>query len=105
VTASGTVKVTRSPVYPDDKALGNAYRYGADYFVFVDGVKVGGTYWANANPVGKRWTSWGVGGLSQYHKTREAAEQAQVDAYAEGVSQGALDRVARARDADWWCWR
>jgi hypothetical protein len=70
----------------------------------VDGVKIGGTYWAGAHPAGKRWTSWGVGGLSSHHKTREDAEQAQVDAYREGVPQGALDRVAAARDADWWCW-
>jgi hypothetical protein len=99
------VKVERQPVDPRDKALGNAYRPGAEYFLFADGVKIGGTYWAGGNPVGRRWLSWGVAGLSGDHKTREDAEQEQVDAYREGVPQSALDRVARARDADSWCWK
>ena len=38
-------------------------------------------------------------------RDRELAEQVQVDAYVEGVSQSALDRAARARDADAWCWK
>lgn len=29
----------------------------------------------------------------------------EANAYLEGVSQSALDRVARARDADAWCWK
>jgi hypothetical protein len=104
---TGGAAVTRTPVYPDDRAVGNAYRPGADYFVFVGGVKIGGTYWASSDsyPRGQKWVSWGVGGLSMRHRTREAAEQVQVDAYREGVPQGALDRVARAKDADAWCWR
>ena len=99
--AAGAVTVTRAPVYPDDKAMGNANLPGADYFVFAGGVKIGGTYWCGK---GQKLASWGVGGLSMRHRTREDAEQAQVDAYREGVPQGALDRVARARDGDWWCW-
>lgn len=100
---NGTIE--RTPVYDDDTALGNAYRYGAEYFVLVDGARVGGTYWADAQLAGQRWNSWGVAGLSMHHKTRELAEQVQVDAYLEGVSQSALDRAARARDADAWCWK
>lgn len=101
-----TPKVTRSPVYPDDKAVGNAYRPGADYFVYVNGVKVGGTYWCGAGniPKGQKWASWGVGGLSMNNKTREDAEKVQVDAYLSGVPKAALDRVARAANGDRWCW-
>jgi hypothetical protein len=75
--------------------------------VLVSGVKIGGTYWRSSSdvPRGKKWASWGVGGLSTGHRTREDAERAQVQAYWAGVSQGALDRVARARDGDGWCWK
>lgn len=99
-------KVTRAPVYPDDRALGGPYRPGADYFLLVGKTKIGGTYWAGANPAGQRWTSWGVAGLSQHHRTRELAEQAQVDAYqVYGPDLGAaLARVAAAPNADRWCW-
>lgn len=105
MTAQGTVE--RVPVYEDDRAAGNAYRPGGDYYILVDSVKIGGTYWCSAGyvPTGQRWASWGVAGLSMHHKTRELAEQAQVDAYLAGVPQDALDRVARARDADGWCWK
>jgi hypothetical protein len=100
-------KVTRAPVDARYKALGNANRPGEEYFLLVGDVKIGGTYWCGAGdvPGGQKWASWGVGGLSMRHRTRELAEQAQVDAYRAGVSRGALDRVARARGADDWCWR
>lgn len=99
--------VTREPVYPDDKALGNAYRPGAEYFLFAGGVKIGGTYWCGSDscPAGQKWASWGVAGLSMRHRTREDAERVQDEAYRKGVPQAALDRVARAADADGWCWR
>ncbi len=99
------MKIERNPVYSNDRAVGSRYRYGAEYFLFVDEVKVGGTYWADTMPTSQKWASWGVAGLSMRHKTREDAEQVQVAAYKEGVPQAALDRVARARNADWWCWR
>lgn len=99
-------KVSRAPVRREFTALGAANRPGEDYFLYVGRVKIGGTYWCSSGDVPRnhKWASWGVAGLSMGHRTREDAERAQVDAYLAGVPQGALDRVARARDGDDWCW-
>jgi hypothetical protein len=63
------------------------------FLLLIDGRRAGGTYWCTYNPAptgfgrddgglpGGSWASWGPGGLSCGHATREAAEQAQVDVY------------------------
>lgn len=78
-----TMAVTREPKYADYTSLGGPNEPGEDYILFVDGQRIGGTYWCSATdiPDGQRWASWGVAGLSMRHPRREAAEQAQVRAY------------------------
>jgi hypothetical protein len=66
-----------------------------DSLILVDGQQIGGAYRADGNPAqtvgwgwddgGKRgacWISWGPRGLSCGHRSRAAAEQAQVREYA-----------------------
>lgn len=82
-------KVTRGWRYEDDHG-----RY-AESVILVDGRKIGGAYRGESNPAqtvgwgwddgGKRgagWISYGPRGLSCGHRTRAAAEQAQVRQYA-----------------------
>lgn len=80
------VKVTRTPEYPDDTELGSATRRGADYLILVNDVRIGSTWWCDASYIrrGQKWASYGPAGLSKGHRTREDAEQAQVDAYLAG---------------------
>lgn len=81
-------KVTRTWRYEDDKGR------NADSVILVDGQKIGGVYQGTGNPAqtvgwgtddgGKRgvnWISWGPRGLSCGHRSRTAAEQAQVRQY------------------------
>jgi hypothetical protein len=55
--------------------------------ILVDGREIGSTWWCGADyiPAGRRWASDGPAGClygDDGFPTREAAEQAQVDAYA-----------------------
>jgi hypothetical protein len=80
----GTFAVTREPKYADWTDLGGPDTPGEDYYLLVDGQRVGGTYWCSDDsiPAGQKWASWGAAGYSFRHPTREAAEAVQVREYA-----------------------
>lgn len=82
-TAIEDLIVTRRPEDDRYADLGSAIQPGDDYFIVINGQDIGGTYWANAHTVkpGQHWMSWGPAGLQDGFRTREDAEQAQVDAY------------------------
>lgn len=81
-TQSATHTVTRTPEHPGYDTLGDANNWGEDFYLLVDGQRIGGTYWASAERVkdGERWVSYGPAGYSFKHRTREDAEQAQLKA-------------------------
>ncbi|MGW2863297.1 hypothetical protein [Streptomyces sp. NPDC001205] len=74
---------TRQPRYPDRPDLGSENEPGEDYLLLADGDEFANTYYCAASYVrdGERWASDGPAGLSVGHRTREDAEQAQIDAY------------------------
>ena len=108
-----TFEVSREPCYEGADSLHGGKRYGPDEFlIFVDGQRIGGTYWCSYNPAasagwgwadgglpGESWASWGPHGLSCGHPTRQAAEQAQVREYATDPDRFdrllAMDRAKR----------
>lgn len=54
-----------------------------DFYLLVDGKRIGGTYWCPADPsteAGQQYVSYGPAGYSFGHHTREHAEQAQLQA-------------------------
>lgn len=75
--------ITRKPRHPDYTELGNEDTWGDDYLLLVDGIEIGNTYYCPAAYVadGERWASDGPAGLSLGHRTREQAEQVQIDAH------------------------
>lgn len=75
--------ITRSPVHSGYDELGSEDTFGEDYWLIIDGRNIGTTYYCTARYVanGERWASDGPAGLSMGHRTREDAEQAQIDAY------------------------
>jgi hypothetical protein len=77
------VPVTRKPEHAGYDELGDWNSPGEDYLLYVDGKRIGCTYWCGSSsvPDGQRWASWGCAGLKLGLRTREDAEQAQVDAY------------------------
>jgi hypothetical protein len=79
----GTFAVTREAQHADDTDLGSATEPGGDFYLLVDGRRIGGTYWCFADDFadGQRWASWGVAGLSRRNRTREDAENVQVREY------------------------
>jgi hypothetical protein len=81
MTAKPTV--TRKPQHPGYTTLGSWNRPGEDYDLLVNGEAIGGTYWCGSGTVknGQRWASYGPAGLSMGHRTREDAEQVQVNAH------------------------
>ncbi|MGW1870920.1 hypothetical protein ACWCPS_35945 [Streptomyces mauvecolor] len=74
---------TRTPRHPDFTELGSENTPGDDFLLCVDGTEFANTYYCSAGYVrdGERWASDGPAGLSLGHRTREDAEQAQIDAY------------------------
>lgn len=81
----GEVVVSRAPEYEGHDELGTAELGGDEFYVLVNGWRVGGSYYCGGEsawgPDGERWASWGVAGLSMRHATREAAERVQVEAW------------------------
>lgn len=75
--------ITRTPEHPGYDTLGTANTKGEDYLLHIDGHEVGGTYYCDATDIrdGEHWASWGPAGLSMGHRTREDAEQVQIDAH------------------------
>ncbi len=80
-SVEGAPIVTRVPEHEGYDTLGSGDEWGEDYYLLIDGVKVGGSYFCTAEYVkdGERWASWGPAGLSMGHPTREAAEAVQVE--------------------------
>ena len=74
--------ITREPVHPGYDDLGDENTPGEDYWLLVNGENIGTTWYCSADYVndGERWASDGPAGLSMGHRTREAAEKAQLDA-------------------------
>ncbi|WJV51750.1 hypothetical protein [Streptomyces flavofungini] len=68
---------------------------GEDYHLLVDGVRIGGTYWSSGQSIknGARWASYGPAGLQMGWRTREDAEQAQVDVHLSNRAARAADRA------------
>jgi hypothetical protein len=83
--------VTRTPEHPDYTDLGTEDTPGEDYYLHLDGNRIGGTYYCGAHnvPDGQRWASWGIAGYSMRHRTREDAEQVQVAFYLAHPDQAA----------------
>ena len=78
-----TQTVTREPKHPGYDTLGDADNWGEEFYLLVDGERIGGTYWCPVGPnieAGKQWVSYGPAGYSFGHHTREDAEQAQLEA-------------------------
>lgn len=75
--------ITRTPEHPGYDTLGSTNTKGEDYLLHIDGHEVGGTYYCDATDIrdGEHWASWGPAGLSMGHRTREDAEQVQIDAH------------------------
>jgi hypothetical protein len=75
--------VTRRPERPGADNLGSANQQGDEFLLIIDGQAIAGTYYCTAREIrpNQRWASWGPAGLSMGHRTREDAEQVQVDAY------------------------
>lgn len=74
--------ITRQPVHPGYDDLGSENTPGEDYWLLIDGQNIGTTWYCSAGYVndGERWASDGPAGLSMGHRTREDAEQVQLDA-------------------------
>lgn len=74
--------VTREPEHPGYDTLGDADNWGEDYYLLIDGKRIGGTYWCSGSSIkdGERWASYGPAGLQMGFRTREDAEQAQLKA-------------------------
>lgn len=74
--------ITRRPVHAGYDDLGGENTPGEDYWLLIDGENIGTTWYCSASYVkdGERWASDGPAGLSMGHRTREDAEQAQLDA-------------------------
>jgi hypothetical protein len=98
-----TFEVTRVPEHEGcDSLHGTATTAPDEFLILVDGQRIGGTY-LGSRPLGDgtygdQWISYGPAGFSCGHASREAAEQAQVRAYATDPS--GYDRhftMARAR--------
>jgi len=85
-----TPKITREPEHPGCETLGDADHWGEDFYLLVDGERIGGSYWCSAEYVkdGERWASWGPAGLSMGHRTREDAERVQVTARLDSDAKG-----------------
>lgn len=75
--------ITRTPQHDGYTELGTANTPGEDYWLIIDGRNIGTTWYCGAHYVndGERWASDGPAGLTMGHRTREDAEQAQIDAY------------------------
>ncbi|QIB49486.1 hypothetical protein [Streptomyces aureoverticillatus] len=88
--------VTRKPEHPGYDTVGDADHWGEDYFLLVDGARIGGTYWCSGRGIkdGERWASYGPAGLQMGFGTREDAEQAQVDVHLSNKAARAADRAA-----------
>ncbi|AEM88857.1 hypothetical protein [Streptomyces violaceusniger] len=86
------LKITREPQHKGFETLGDAANCGEDFYLLVDGSRIGGSYWCGAESVkdGERWASWGPAGLSMGHRTREDAEQAQVTAHVASGAPGVV---------------
>lgn len=93
------MNVTREPKYDGYTDLGSPDEPGEDYYLLVDGRRIGGTYWCGSDLVndGERWASWGPAGYSMGHPDRESAEQAQVREYA--INPDVIDRINEQADA------
>jgi hypothetical protein len=75
--------ITREPEHPGYDTLGDAHNWGEDYYLLIDGTRIGGTYWCPVGhniEAGKQWASYGPAGLQMGFPTREDAEQAQLEA-------------------------
>jgi hypothetical protein len=88
-----TMQVTREPKDTDYTDLGGPDTPGEDYYLLVDGQRIGGTYWCSSDdiPAGKKWASWGAAGYTLYRPSREAAEAVQVREYVTNPSE--FDRI------------
>ena len=75
--------ITRTPEHDGFTTLGSENEHGDDYLLHIDSHQIGGTYYCNATDIkdGERWASYGPAGYSMSHRTREDAEQAQIDAH------------------------
>ncbi len=83
MTAMQLPTITREPEHPGHETLGDADNWGEDFYLLVDGQRIGGTYWCPVGPkieAGKQWVSYGPAGYSFGHRTREDAEKAQLAA-------------------------
>jgi hypothetical protein len=94
-TLARTATVTREPEHAGYDTLGDADNWGEDFYLLVDGERIGGTYWCSARYIkdGERWASYGPAGLQMGFRTREDAEQAQVDTHLSNESARAADRA------------
>lgn len=91
--------VTRKPEDDfGDAKLGTWNKPGDDYYLIVDDKVIGSTWWCGADYIrnGERWASYGPAGVQMGFRTREAAEAAQVKAYA--VNPSEFDRLVEDHD-------
>ena|SRR5438128_998497 len=86
--------ITRKPTHDGYDELGSEDTPGEDYWLLIDGRNIGTTWYCTAHYVndGERWASDGPAGLSMGHRTREDAEQAQIDAHLNDPS-ATIDRT------------
>ncbi|MEU6054217.1 hypothetical protein ABZ829_27825 [Streptomyces xanthochromogenes] len=93
---------TRQPHHPDFTELGSENTPGEHYELCCDDIEFASTYYCGASYVrdGQRWASDGPAGLSLGHRTREDAEQVQIDAYlANSVSSTPRSAPASTSDS------
>lgn len=103
--------ITRKPQHPNHTTLGSENTPGDDYLLYIDGAEIGTTYYCPDRYArdNERWASDGPAGLSFGHRTREDAEQAQIDAHLantaqdtpweQALTEARTTGVARASDA------
>lgn len=94
MTDAQQTTITREPEHPGYDTLGDADNWGEDFYLLVNGERIGGTYWCSSDAVmdSERWASWGPAGLSMGHPSREDAEKAQLEAA--GITVGPVATVA-----------
>lgn len=63
--------ITREPEHPGYEALVDADNWGEDFYLLVDGERIGGTYWCSATYIkdGERLASYGPASLSMLLST------------------------------------
>lgn len=92
----GVVEVSREPQHEGFETLGEGDQWGEEFYLLVNGWRVGGSYFCSADYIqdGERWASWGPAGLSMGHPSREAAEGVQVAAWVVYAAEQTARRVA-----------